>query len=185
MFKALSPENAALRRREQREMIGKIFSLANEQDCDLVLLAGDLFDSDDAYADTIAALLEGCKACRSEIVIAPGNHDYCVSGSAYLSENWPQNVHIFTSNRISYFDFEKLSCRVYGAAFTKPYENDLLRDFHADCEGKLPLMVLHGDTDTPSDSYNAISKEQLAESGLCYLALGNIHERSALRHYLR
>lgn len=180
-FSALSPEKAALRREEQRELIGRIFSLANEQDCDLVLLAGDLFDSDNAYADTIAALLEGCKACRSEIVIAPGNHDCCISGSTYTAQKWPQNVHIFSEGRISFFEFPRLSCRVYGAAFTKPYENSFLDGFHADCGDMLPLMVLHGDTDTPNSNYNAVSKEQIAASGLRYLALGHIHERSALQ----
>ena len=41
-------------------------------------------------------------------------------------------------------------------------------------------MVLHGDTLNPNSPYNAVTKEQIASSGLRYLALGHIHQSSGL-----
>ena len=40
-FAALSPEQAAARRQEQRELLTELAEAANTHDCDLVLLAGD------------------------------------------------------------------------------------------------------------------------------------------------
>ena len=42
-FSALSPEQAAARRQEQRALLTDLAEAANAQDCDVVLLAGDLF----------------------------------------------------------------------------------------------------------------------------------------------
>ena len=41
-------------------------------------------------------------------------------------------------------------------------------------------MVLHGDPETPSSPYNAISPGQIEASGLDYLALGHVHAPSAM-----
>ena len=180
-FSALSPEQAARRRQEQRAMLTQLAELANAHECDLVLLAGDLFDSDNAYPDSVDALRRAFASCRAEIVIAPGNHDFCAPGSAYLTETWSENVHIFTKQELSYFEFPRLSCRVWGAAFTAPDAPALLEGFSAKHDGMLELMALHGDALNANSPYNAITREQIAASGLCYLALGHIHEASGLQ----
>ena len=55
-FAALPPEQAARRRREQRELLGQIVELCNGEQCDLLLLAGDLFDGATVYPDTLEVL---------------------------------------------------------------------------------------------------------------------------------
>ena len=55
-FSALSPEQAAARRQEQRALLTELAEAANAQDCDVVLLAGDLFDSSSASEQTLLAL---------------------------------------------------------------------------------------------------------------------------------
>lgn len=179
-FAALSPEQAAARRQAQRDQLAQIMELANANDCDLVLLAGDLFDSDNVDPDTVRALLRACALCRSEIVIAPGNHDFCAPGSAYLTEHWPENVHIFTKSTVDCFTFPQLGCRVYGAAFTAANAPALLDGFAAAPDELLDLMVLHGDALNAASPYNAITPAQIAASGLAYLALGHIHTQSGL-----
>ena len=42
-------------------------------------------------------------------------------------------------------------------------------------------MALHGDALNAGSPYNAVTREQIAASGLCYLALGHIHEKSGLQ----
>ena len=54
-FSALSPEQAAARRQEQRALLTDLAEAANAQDCDVVLLAGDLFDSSSVGADAAGA----------------------------------------------------------------------------------------------------------------------------------
>lgn len=181
-FAALSPERAAQRRKEQRAAVMELAELANAQGCGLVLLAGDLFDSDNAYPETLEALACAFETCAAQIVIAPGNHDYAADGSAYRTEKWPENVHIFTKNTVECFEFPALGCRVYGAAFTSAYASNLLAGFTAERDGKRNLMVLHGDVTNPQSPYNYISRAEIAGSGLDYLALGHVHAASGLLH---
>lgn len=180
-FSALSPEKAAARRQEQRDVIARLIEAANAYGCDAVLLAGDAFDADNAYPDTIEALRRAFAACQAQIFIAPGNHDCCRPGSAYLTEAWPENVHIFKTNRIEAVELPALGLRVYGAGFLRPYENSLLEGFTAKQDGMTNLMVLHGDALSVGSPYNAVNREQIAASGLHYLALGHIHQQSGLQ----
>lgn len=179
-FSGLSPEKAAQRRKEQRALLQELADCANANECRLLLLPGDLFDSDNAYPDTLEALARAFSACQGQIVIAPGNHDCAVAGSAYRSAKWPENVHIFLDARISAFEFPELGCRVWGAGFTQPYEPSLLAGFSAPRDGVRNLMALHGDALTPASPYNPVTRAQIEASGLDYLALGHIHEKSGL-----
>ena len=51
-FAGLSPERAAQRRQEQRQLVRNLADLAAQEQVDLVLLSGDLFDSGRIYRDT-------------------------------------------------------------------------------------------------------------------------------------
>ncbi|MDR0890350.1 MAG: DNA repair exonuclease, partial [Oscillospiraceae bacterium] len=51
----------------------------------------------------------------------------------------------------------------------------LLRGFRVDDPSAVNLMVLHGDALQPNSPYNPISREEIAASGLSYLALGHVH----------
>lgn len=176
-FRGLDPKQAAQRRSEQRSLLTQMAELANRQDCDLMLLAGDLFDSDNTYPETMEALTAALAQFRGQVFIAPGNHDCLYEGSPYLSAPWPENVHIFTSQKISSVTVAHLGCQVYGAGFIAPDCPSLLEHFHIDDPGLVNLMVLHGDAQTAHSPYNPITREQIAASGLDYLALGHIHQR--------
>ena len=112
-FSALSAEQAAQRRQEQRLALEQLANLCDG--CDLVFLAGDLFDSAHIYRDTLDALKRFFSAVKAEVFIAPGNHDFVSGGSPYLAENWGENVHIFTKPTIERVRLERLHCDVYGA----------------------------------------------------------------------
>ena len=55
-FSGLTPEQAARRREEQRELLDRLARLARDKQADLVLLAGDLLDSQRCYRETAQAL---------------------------------------------------------------------------------------------------------------------------------
>ena len=179
-FAALSPEQAAARRQEQRELLTELAEAANTHDCDLVLLAGDLFDSAGASDETLLALRRALASIRAPVFISPGNHDCLLPGSAYLTERWPENVHIFKTDKIEAIELPEKQLRVYGAGFTARHERPLLEGFRAKADGWTNLMVLHGDATQAASPYNPITPEQLAASGLAYLALGHIHQASGL-----
>ena len=165
-FSALSPEQAAARRQEQRALLTELAEAANAQDCDGVLLAGDLFDSSSASEQTLLALRRALASIHAPVFISPGNHDCLLPGSAYLTERWPENVHIFKTDAIEAVELPEKQLRVYGAGFTARHERPLLEGFRAKADGWTNLMVLHGDATQAASPYNPITPEQLAASGL-------------------
>jgi len=180
-FSGLSPEQAALRRGEQRALLERLADLARERRADLVLLAGDLFDSERVYQETALALSRALGSIPCPVFIAPGNHDYWSPRSPYAVLDWPDNVHIFTSGEIQGRELPELGCAVYGRAFTGPREDaSPLAGFRAPDDGLLHLMVLHGEV-VPSGQYGPISPGEIAGSGLRYLALGHVHKYSGLQ----
>lgn len=180
-FEGLGAGKAAVRREEQRAMLGRLAELAVSEGVDLVLLAGDLFDSTSAYTQSVQELLRALRTIPAPVFISPGNHDHYSARSAYAKLTLPENVHIFTKNAIECVELPKLSVRVYGAAFTEKYSAPLLRSFKAErTEGVINLLCLHGEVGVRESVYDPISLDELASSGIDYAALGHIHKASGL-----
>ena len=180
-FAALTTEQAAMRRGEQRQLLTRLADTARNRWADLVLLSGDLLDGGAAYAETAAALSRALAETGCPVLIAPGNHDYWSPRGPYASLRWPDNVHIFSSGALTAVDFPGLNCAVWGSAFTAQYRDDSpLADFHAPDDGRTHLAVLHGDVGGKS-RYCSIPTEEIAASGLAYLAMGHVHAASGLQ----
>ena len=178
-FAALDPRQAALRRQEQRQLVTELCRMCRENECDLLFLSGDLFDGRRVYLDTLDTLRDELSECGAQVFIAPGNHDPISPTSPYLTQAWPENVHVFTNARIEAIALRKPECIVYGAAFTANAMPPLLRGFRVSAENRdyVNFMVLHGDAMQADSPYNPISKDEIAQSGLTYLALGHTHLR--------
>ena len=99
-FAALTPRQAAARRRESRELPVRLANYVNQNNIDLVLLAGDLFDSAASYRDMAEELSAALGQMEAQVYIAPGNHDWYGPGSPYLTVKWQENVPIFTQPRL-------------------------------------------------------------------------------------
>ena len=178
-FSGLTPDRAALRREEQRQLLDRLGELAAQEQVDLVLLAGDLLDTGRLYPQTAQALAAALGRIPAPVFIAPGNHDPYNATSPYALPIWPDNVHIFTSHHPEAVHLPQLGCTVYGAAFTQEQnEFSPLENFCAQGEG-LQIMVLHGNV--AGAGYAPISPAHIARSGLHYLALGHIHQASGLQ----
>ena len=178
-FASLTAEQGRQRRAEQRLLLDKLADAAIQRGADLVLLAGDLMDSTFTYRETALALSSALGRIPAPVVIAPGNHDFLSPSSLYLAPIWPKNVSIFQDSRVT--KVELPFCTVYGCAFTGPYREDSpLHGFRAAPGPKPALMVCHGDVDG-TGRYGTIPREEIAESGLTYLALGHVHACSGLR----
>lgn len=179
-FAGLSPEQAARRRGEQRLLLDDLAALAREKQADLVLLAGDLLDSEQVYRETAQALSHALGNIPCPVFISPGNHDHYSPRSVYATLRWPENVHIFTRSEVEAVELPRLGCTVYGRAFTTPHDDaDPLAGFRAEGEG-LQVMCLHADAMGGGD-YAPLAPESIARSGLSYLALGHVHQCSGLQ----
>lgn len=183
-FAGLSPGQAGARRQEQRRLLTLLSEQCRKNGCSLMLLSGDLFDVRRVYRDTLDCLRDALADCGAEVFIAPGNHDYLGPTSPYLTEQWPENVHIFTAAAPETQIFDALGCTVSGAAFLAPTVPGLLTQFRVPEEYKnyVNFMVLHGDPLSPVSEYNPVTAAQIAATGLDYLALGHIHRGGSLMH---
>ena len=175
-----SPEQAEQLRRHLRQIPEKIARLCVAGCCDLLLLSGDLFDGV-ATKESIRAVKSALASLTIPVVITPGNHDYISSESPYVTETWPENVHIFTKPEITALSLPQLSCTIYGAGYTGMDCPALLRGFRATDDSKWHIGVLHGEAGNTTSNYCPISRHQIQESGLHYLALGHIHKLGSMR----
>ena len=175
-----SPEQAEFLRRELKKIPGKIVKLAKAENCDLMLLAGDLFDGT-ASAETVRIVQGTLAEANIPVFIAPGNHDYICPTSPYKADGWPENVHIFKNPKIEEVSLPDLDCKVYGAGYTSMDCPALLKGFQAAGEEAWHLGIFHAEAEVSGSAYCPISREQIRASALSYLALGHIHKGSSLR----
>ena len=178
-FGALTAAQAAGRRRESRELVIQLKNYVNKNHIDLVLLAGDLFDSGSAFRETGEQLVEALGQMDARVFIAPGNHDWAGPGSPWLTVRWPENVHVFREGHLTSVELPAWNMTVHGAAFTGPERREsFLAGFSAPEDGRVHIGLLHGEIDPPEARYGPLRREEIAASGLHYLALGHIHKRA-------
>lgn len=181
-FGGLPTEKARERRRESRELIDRLAGLAREENAEILLLCGDLFDGERVFPETLERLRDVLDALNLPTFIAPGNHDPFTPISPYALQRWPENVHIFHSEHLEGVALPDLGCVVYGAAFVSPAKTEqVLAGFSVPDDGKTHLLCLHGDVGGLNAAYGPILREQLAASGVQYAALGHIHQYSGVQ----
>ena len=175
-FAGLAEEKAALLRQESRDILRRMVDWANDHAVDVMLLSGDLFDSDRMYSQTARTLAQALARFRGRIFLSPGNHDFYAPGSGYDAVDWPENVHIFTSRRPQTVLLRSLNASVTGAAFTSSEEWEPC-DGASFSGGDAPIRlgVLHGEVTRGESKYRAIPPAEIEKTNLTYLALGHVH----------
>ena len=165
-------------REQLRRIPDLIADLCIREKCDVVLLAGDIFDGPPTR-QTLDDVKRALQRCGVPVLLSPGNHDFCGPDSPWM-EPWPENVHIFAGD-LTFVDLPELDCRIYGAGYRSMDCPGLLEDFHAEGDAKWCVAVLHGDPMTLSSPCCPVTAAQVRESGLDYLALGHIHRSGSFR----
>ena len=182
-FRSLSPDQAAERRQEQRQLLSRLAETVAERRADLLFLAGDLFDGQRARPETVQILYHTLEELETEVFLAPGNHDPWTAGSPYGRLTWPAHVHVFSAPSPERVVLPQLNAVVYGSAFTSQSRTDgPLEGFRVSPEdrGLARFGCFHGDLAAAS-KYGPVTAEQIAASGLDYLALGHSHSASGLQ----
>lgn len=177
----LRPEKAAARRMAARELLREIVGYAENAGAKLLLCTGDLFDSQTPYRDTVEFVTGVFAGTALPVFISPGNHDFYARSSPYAAAEWSENVHIFRSETPETVFCEAAGCTVTGFAYLS--DRPALRPLHgwrAAADGVPAAFAGHGETGVSASEYAAFPQEDIAASGLCYLALGHIHKPGAV-----
>jgi len=169
------------------DAIGTLAQLASERDCAFVVVAGDVFETNQPDARTVTRALERLGRFTVPVYLLPGNHDPYDPSSIYRNPSFvdrcPPHVEVLsdTTPRNPVAGVE-----VIGA----PWPNkEPLRDLVADaCEaaeadGALRVVVVgHGGIAEVSGSFDAAGTVELsrveaalASGCLSYVALGDRH----------
>ncbi len=175
LFGGVSGDTAQVLTQRQRELPSLLARLCRQENCDMVLLSGDLFDgqvTESVLKDTVRWL----ERMEVPVCIAPGNHDYIAPDSPYERTAWPSNVHIFKRSQMESVSVPRLDIRVWGAGFSSMDCSGLLEGFRASGKEKYQVGVLHGDPTSAQSPCCPVTRGQVRDSGLHYLALGHIHK---------
>lgn len=179
-FAGRTAEEAAYLRRELLAVPGKLADICLARQCDMALLAGDLFDG--GYSrESYRALYAALERMGVPVFVTPGNHDHCGMESPWEREIWPENVHIFKKERMESVAVVGLDCRVYGAGYQSMDCPGLLANFALEGQEKYHVGILHADPTQAATPYCPVTMEQVRQSGLAYLALGHVHKTGSFR----
>jgi len=175
------PETARLRRRNRRQTLTRIVELAEEEQVDAVLCAGDLFEQERFTPDTVTFLRETFARTELPVYLAPGNHDWYSSRSPYALVEWSPNVHRFTEARLTPVELAD-GLTLWGAAHQGPANTGpFFAEFRPD-RGGVHVALAHA-SERSALPFQGSGKElhapfdaaELDAAGISHAFLGHYH----------
>lgn len=187
-------EQASAQRERQFAAFRATVDLAIAEPVDLVLIAGDLFDSNvqpRRSVERVTAELRRLVDARIRAVLIPGTHDVYDRASIYRSYDLPalagavgsDLLTVLTPDRAS-IALEALDVVVHGPVFaTKRAPHSPLRDLNVRTApgATWQIGMVHGSVAIPGQTDGddvVITTDEIAATGLDYLALGHWHSTS-------
>jgi DNA repair exonuclease SbcCD nuclease subunit len=177
------------------DVIGSIGDVVREHAAEFVVVAGDVFDSNQVDRRTVHRALDQLAAVPVPVCLLPGNHDALDAASIYRSASFldrcPDNVVVLADRRPRRIIDD---AEVIGVPWTS---NELLLDAVGECVDELPpaepgspvtrIMVAHGivdalmvDRHTPGAIDTGRVEAALADERLAFLALGDRHSTTSI-----
>lgn len=167
-----------------REAFKRLMDLCLDEQADLLLIAGDLFDGDlqDYNAGLfLAQQLARLQQAGTETVIIRGNHD--AEGQITKKLHWPQGVHDLSTKKPQTKTFDTLQIAVHGQGYAvRDITTDLTQEYPQAASGFFNIGLLHTAL-TGRDGHEPYAPtrvEQLATLGYDYWALGHVHKREVV-----
>ncbi|WP_297280628.1 metallophosphoesterase [uncultured Anaerococcus sp.] len=146
----------------------------DNKDTDFALIAGDLFERSFFSSKDFKNLYRIFEDYGKDIYYVTGNHDYFDEFNTIFLNQKPNNLHIFTDDKISLF--EKDGIRVYGLSYKdRIFNGDFDYDLDLDQEF-FNILLAHGDLGLSSTNYLDLDPNRLRQMGFDYVALGHIHK---------
>jgi DNA repair exonuclease SbcCD nuclease subunit len=163
------------------------FASSPEHPVDLVVIAGDLFDThdpDEGLVFQVESSFERLSKASVPAFLVPGTHDaYSYRRSVYRRLRLPEGSEVLAGPRLQpgpRIEIGGEAVQVYGIAYDPSVSARPLSDFSRSGVADYHVGILHGalqDSPTwkirPSDL--PMERAEIAASGLHYLALGHYH----------
>lgn len=165
-------------RQQLRDTFRAIVALVKNGGYDLLLIAGDLFDSNHPSGSTVAFVQQQLRQLDVPVCILPGNHDCYNAKSIYRSEKFSPNVHVFTKTP-TIIDFPELNLTVAGNPLLDRYGTDSVFDGIVRTDKLRWFVVMaHGNFQIPGlveNTSRPIKPDALVATEADYVALGDWH----------
>ena len=182
-FATLESTSALIRKKELEKTCTDI--ICKSENYDIVLLAGDVFDSGNVSREIADGLLN----CISEngktrFFWSCGNHDpYESTIMKYCRKNCPGNLYIFSPDAIECKQIPELGICIWGRSFkTGRVLSSFLDDFTTELNGEHKnILCMHSEITDSEGIYNPVSVKSIADTLFDYVALGHIHSYSGMQ----
>ena len=162
-----------------RAALRGVVELARAESADLLLVAGDLFDSNSVSDDLVDFARGQFREVEAPVVLIPGNHDCFDESSVYRRFDWRlAGLHLLSAAEGEVVRFEHLDLSVWGkgmvdhAPENRPLSGVARRDGERWAIGMAHGLVMEGPPELRS---SLIPAADIAASELDYLALGHVH----------
>ena len=167
-----------------RQAFDNLIDFAIEEECLLIVIAGDVFDGQWRDYRTGLFFIDRMRKLREagiRVVMIAGNHD---AENRFASRlELADNVKLLSAKRPESFPIDELGTVVHGRSFPqRDVTENIARDYPVPTAGAFNIGLLHtacGGSDV-HENYAPCSVEQLANHGYQYWALGHIHYRREL-----
>jgi exonuclease SbcD len=159
----------------------QVIDAARDEGADLLLIAGDLFESSRVGGAAIDFVLGELSRATCTVVLLPGNHDCYDDASVYRRVDFEEagsHVHTLTSLEGETLALPGLHATVWGRAMADhDHSNRPLAGIPARSGDWWHLGIAHGllTADRSEQRSSLITPEEIEGSGLDYLALGHVH----------
>lgn len=154
-----------------------ILDICEEDEIDLLLIAGDLYHNPPTVQQLKNLDYRLGKLPKTKTVIIAGNHDYIEENSPWETYEFSSNTVLFPRDRAVNLYFEDINVCITGYSYGRQeYTERILERLRPGREGAYNIMLGHGG----DKEHMPFSKEKLAEAGFDYIALGHIHKPAHL-----
>ena len=172
------PLYTAGRPRELWEAFERVLATCEDEQTDLLLIAGDLFHRQPLMRELKEADYLFSELTHTKVVLIAGNHDYIGKNSNYRTFQWSDNVYPLFGEKMQYADFPELDAAVYGLSYHRREITEPLFDqVRAAGVRRHEILLAHGG----DDRHIPFNRQRLENSGFEYVALGHIHKPQVLK----
>lgn len=184
----LNPELGDMLYQSTYMSFDNIVTLAVKEKVDCVLIAGDVYDSEDKSLKAQLRFRDGLVRLSDAgicTLIAYGNHDPLNGWSATLKR--PERVFVFPGDKVECIPLQvqdETIALIYGISFAKRDIKENLSLKFAPTDERIPQVgLLHANVgpNTGHEPYAPCSIEDLCNNRIDYWALGHVHQSSIIR----